>query len=143
MNHHEPLAPVIASALAAIAVAENIWVFTAFVVVGAMAGVFYASLAKNPPDDERTKKAKWLVGMISGVGLPSLVEFFYPPIKLALGHPLIVLLIGFTLATLGSILIHKVFVKLDGRSGDKIADLVVDGAQKALKSKLPGGGDGS
>jgi hypothetical protein len=140
MNHHEPVAPFIVSALAAIAVAENIWVFTAFVVVGAMAGVYYASLAKVPPDDDRTKKAKWVVGMISGVGLPSLAEFFYPPIKIALGHPLIVLVISFTLATLGSILIHKVFVKLDGRIGDRIGDLAAKGIEKAIESKIPGGG---
>lgn len=125
------------SALAAIFVSENIWVFTAFIVVGALAGVYYASLVKNPPDDTRTKRAKWVVGMVSGVGIPSTVEFFYPPIKHALGHPLIVLVIAFTLATLGSIVVHKIFVKLESRS-DQIGDLAAKGLEKSIESKIPG-----
>jgi hypothetical protein len=130
----------VVSALAAAAIVENIWVFTAFVVVGGMAGVYYASMAKSPPDDLRTTRAKWVVGMISGVGLPSLVEFFFPKVKDMLGHPLIILLISFTLAALGSIIIHKIFVRLDSRS-DQIGDLAAKGIEKAIESKLPGGKD--
>jgi hypothetical protein len=134
------------TSFAAVAVSQNIGVFTAFVAVGASAGVFYSHLAKGggtAVENKRTQKARVIVGMVGGVGIPRGLELFIPWFRQITIDPLLLIVAGFVSAWLTYTIGHAFFQKIDKRE-DPIASSLAKAAEKSAgiqdatdKSKNP------
>jgi hypothetical protein len=126
---------VVITSAATIAVSQNIGVFTAFVAMGAAAGVFYSFLAKGGGllvENRRTVKARVIVGMIGGIGLPRLGELFLPWFRQITVDPILLIMAGFACAWLSYSIGHAVFQKLDKRE-NAIAATLARAAEKSAR----------
>ncbi len=126
---------VVITGAATIAVTQNIGVFTAFVAMGAAAGVFYSFLAKGGGvlvENRRTVKARVIIGMIGGVGLPRLGELFWPWFHQVTIDPILLIMAGFACAWASYSIGHAVFQKLDKRE-NAIASTLAKAAEKSAR----------
>jgi hypothetical protein len=126
---------VLVTSAAAAAVTQNIGVFTAFVAMGAAAGVFYSFLAKGGGlliENRRTVKARVIIGMIGGVGVPRAMDLFVPWFRQITFDPILLIMAGFACAWLSYSIGHAVFQKLDKRE-DAIASNFAKAAEKSAR----------
>lgn len=127
------LSGVFVTSAASIAAVTNIGVFTAFVSVGASAGVFYSFLGKGGGltiENRRNVKARIIVGMIGGVATPRGADFFFPKLSEIFIDPILLIAAGFVSAWLWYSIGHAFFQKLDKRE-DKIAAGLARAAEKS------------
>lgn len=126
---------VVVTSAATVAVAQNIGTFTAFVAMGAAAGVFYSFLAKGGGvlvENRRTVKARVIVGMVGGVGIPRLLELFVPWFRQITFDPILLIMAGFACAWLSYSIGHAFFQKLDKRE-NAIAATLAKAAEKSAR----------
>lgn len=127
------LSGIFVTSAASIAVSQNIGVFTAFVAVGASAGVFYSFLGKGGGtmiENRRNLKARVIVGMVGGVGMPRGVDLFVPWLSQVFIDPILLIVAGFLSAWLWYSIGHAFFQKLDKRE-ERIADGLARAAEKS------------
>lgn len=137
MSLHATLAAsgLVVTTAATVAVAQNIGTFTAFVAMGAAAGVFYSFLAKGGGlliENRRTVKARVIVGMIGGVGVPRALELFVPWFRQITFDPILLIMAGFASAWLSYSIGHAFFQKLDKRE-NAIASTLAKAAEKSAR----------
>jgi len=126
---------VVITGAATVAVSQNIGVFTAFVAMGAAAGVFYSFLAKGGGllvENRRTVKARVIIGMLGGIGVPRAMELFVPWFRQITFDPILLIMAGFACAWLSYSIGHAFFQKLDKRE-NAIASTLAKAAEKSAR----------
>lgn len=129
---------------ATVAVVRDVGIFTAFALCGAAAGVFYSFLSHdaNVKEGRRGVNARVLLGMMGGVFIPRVAEYWSPQLQAYTIDPIIIIGMGFVAAWLCYSIIHLVF-RYGERRADKIAnriaDRVVRAAEDATGIKLESG----
>jgi hypothetical protein len=94
------------SAVSVVAVVADVWKLTSFLILGALLGVVWACLSKSAKEEGRMTKARVLVGLLSGVCVPRVVEWCFPRIRLDALDPLLIIAISFLLAVCGFFIVH-------------------------------------
>lgn len=133
IHHALAASGILITSAATIAVSQNVGVFTAFVAMGAAAGVFYSFLAKGGGlliENRRTVKARVIVGMIGGVGVPRLLELFVPWFRQITFDPILLIVAGFVCAWASYSIGHAFFQRLDKRE-NAIANTLAKAAEKS------------
>lgn len=137
MSFHATLAAsgLVITSAATVAVTQNIGTFTAFVAMGAAAGVFYSFLAKGGGvlvENSRTVKARVIIGMIGGVGMPRAAELLVPWFRQFSIDPILLIVAGFLSAWVWYSIGHAFFQKIDKRE-NAIASTLAKAAEKSAR----------